>query len=111
MTAEDFDAAIARFETVAGGEVRINDFFSHTRAPYRCGCLYVRMPRESPVDLPQDRIVQLVSQLAVLAVEVGAYLTMNVHPTAITVQLHVSRDLDADEIGDDPPVAIRDVAR
>ena len=110
MTRADFDAAVARFREVPGGTVEIKDFFPSggRRAPYRGAWLKVEV-----------NAVSLASQMdlvARLALSLGCYLTMSVgHRSGpdsdgqAEVSLQATRELDEDEIGDDPPCAIREV--
>lgn len=101
MTAKEFDAAVERMRAFRGGAVNVEDFFPSRRTPYR----YAMLMLFSGTDYA-DRV----RELAILAVEIGGYLTMHTHYSPVLIEVSLSRPLTAEEIGDNPPCATRRVA-
>lgn len=91
-TRADYDLAVARLRRY--GTVRETDFPGHAShpAPYRIGCVEVEIESGS------TRLRTVAGDLAALAVETGAYLTLNVHKDGVCAfRLMVSRPLDAQD--------------
>lgn len=85
---ERFSAAVAKMRAV--GKVEVTDWPAHDgRAAYRMACLRI--------DEPAAQVPARAADLAAFALELGGYLTMHPWRDRATFDIHVSRDLDAEE--------------
>lgn len=95
-----FEEKVAKLR--AFGFVEVSDWFPANRPAYRGAWLKREMTTDEAIGCAGDWMR--------LAIEVGGYLTYSNHGVrGICAQIQISRNLTADEIGDDPPCAIRAV--
>ncbi|HVQ52899.1 MAG TPA: hypothetical protein VMS92_22920 [Mycobacterium sp.] len=102
LTVAQYDATVARWRQFDGGKLVEQDYFVPRKAPYRFASLEISV----------DDVASNAQEVVALAIETQSYLVL--HSAASTAyrrfELHISRELTEDEIGDEPPCAVRPVA-
>lgn len=84
-----FGEVVERFTKVPASTVQVQDFYVDGQAPYRYATVVVTPSADDAPTRTRD--------LALLAVEVGGYLTLSVHAHGCHIQIGVSRLLAPEE--------------